>query len=298
VTMKYAHILTESFLRRRYLEEQQSLQVIADEVGTHDTTVLYYMRRYHIPTRAHAEALHTPADYASFDDLSDDWHAYWIGFIVADGCVFLDEKHSHARVQLSVKESDIEHIRNFQEGIKTSARIRVVSNPAGRNAPGKVAIVAISNPHLVHALAKWGIVPNKTLSLEWPTDFPPALIPAYIRGYFDGDGTVYLRQRSRPGVQWLETVCRFISGSVPFLESLQKELQERGIKTLPSYRNQQSNAFILPVSSQRENLLAFSDLLYRDCTVYLERKRAIFQEMELYHAEHPRTGLNLRFKSG
>jgi LAGLIDADG-like domain len=294
--MKYTNILTESFLRHRYLEEGQSLKAIANEVGTHDTTILYHMRRYHIPTRTHAEASHTPVDYAGFDDLSDDWHAYWIGFIAADGCVFLDEKRSHARVQLSVKVSDIDHLRNFQRGTKTTAKVRVGSNETGYNPLGRIAVIQVSNPHLVRALAKWRIVPNKTLILGWPTHFPSTLIPGYIRGYFDGDGTVYLRHHVRAGQQYPETVCRFTSGSVPFLEELQEALRKRDIVTQTIYRNQKSNAFVLPVSSRRENLLAFSNLLYHNCTICLERKRAIFREMETYHAEHPRAGANLRFQ--
>lgn len=291
----YDDILTETFLTQRYLGEHQSACSIGSELGINEVTVSQYLRRYHIPVRSNKESKHTHVDYAGFDNLSDDWHAYWIGFLAADGCVFVNEKEGHARVQLTMKDSDIEHIRNFQQGIKTTARVTVNANPAGRNSSNKVAKIAVSNPHLVRALAQWGIVPNKTLTLTWPDNIPASLIPAYIRGYFDGDGTVYLRYHSRPTGCFPETNCRFISGSVSFLERIQKELRDRNIKTRAIYRNQKSNAFVLPISSQRENLLSFSDMLYRDCTVYLERKRAIFQEMKTYHTEHPRTGSNIRF---
>jgi hypothetical protein len=157
--------------------------------------------------------------------------------------------------------------------------------------------ISLFDKNLVSVLGYWGIVPNKTFNMSWPEHLPPDLIPAYIRGYFDGDGTVFTRYRSRPTGQYPETVCRFISGSVPFLEALQAELNKRQIATRAIYRNQKTNAFVLPLSTQRENLLAFSALVYRDCTVCLERKRAIFQKMENYHAIHPRTGANLRFQA-
>lgn len=165
------------------------------------------------------------------------------------------------------------------------------------NSKTKSAQVILYDKNLVSVLASWGIVRNKTFKMAWPEQLPSDLVPAYIRGYFDGDGTVFTRYHSRATGQYPETVCRFISGSIPFLNRLQKELSKRNIKTSGIFRNQQTNAFILPVSSQRENLLPFSNMLYLDCTVCLERKRAIFQEMEVYHAEHPRTGANLRFKA-
>ena len=286
-------VLTEAFLRQCYLEERQSAHSIGGELGIDAVTVRNYLRKHHIPLRTLAAAVHTPADYTGFDNLSDDWHAYWIGFLAAGGCVFVNEKENHARVILTMKDSDIEHIRNFQQGIKTTARVTIAAHPAGRNALNKIAKLQVSNPYLIRALAKRGIVPNKTLLLDWPTHFPPALIPAYIRGYFDGDETVYLRYHSRPGGrfpetvylryhsrpggQFPETVCRFISGSIPFLEKVRQELYKRNVKTRSIYCNQQSNAFVLPVSSRRENLLVISDMLYHNCTVCLERKRVISQ---------------------
>jgi LAGLIDADG DNA endonuclease family protein len=141
-----------------------------------------------------------------------------------------------------------------------------------------VQLTLCSRP-LVEALAQWGVVPNKTLTMSWPDHLPAARMPAYIRGYFDGDGTVYQRQRSSPNSTWQETVCRFISGSVLFLDGLEQELTKRGIRTRKRYRNQGSNAHVLPLSGTRQNLLAFASLIYDGSTVALARKQAIFESL-------------------
>ena len=287
---QFTNILTESFLQQRYVEEGQSTAAIALEAGVTHVTVNRYLRRSNIPLRFNKPVKHT-ADSSGFRDLSSDWHAYWLGFIAADGCVHKVKGKNSVMLQLHLQKSDADHMSNFMRGLKVSAAIHM--QPKTNSAQ-----ILLYDKNLVSALAPWGIVPNKTLTMPWPARLPSALVPAYIRGYFDGDGTVFQRQHSKPSGQYLETICRFISGSVSFLEGLQQELQTRGIATQTIRRNQQSNAFHLPVSSRRENLLAFADLLYRDCTVCLERKRSIFQEMERYHAEHPRTGSNRRFKTG
>jgi intein/homing endonuclease len=286
---KYAGVLTESFLKQRYLEEKRSTNFISAETGIEKTNVRNYLRRYGIPLRTSAESIRVSVDWQGFEELSTDWHAYWAGFIAADGCVFAHG--GSARVQVILKATDDDHLRDLQLGLKTKVPVTLY------NGQRNVAKLIIYNWDLVTALAKWGIVPNKTLTMPWPAQLPTTAIPAYIRGYFDGDGTIYQRYRSAPGTTWTETVCRFISGSVPFLEGLQQELKSRGIETRSTYRNQQSSAFILPISSRRENLLAFAELLYHDCTVCLERKRTVFREMEDYHAARPRTGSHLRYQT-
>lgn len=200
-------------------------------------------------------------------------------------------KKNEVRLQVVLKETDLDHLLNLQQGLRTSIPVT-----SGFNGQRDVAKLIIHDHDLVAALARWGIVPNKTLTMTWPDSLPSALVPAYIRGYFDGDGTIYHRYRSAPGTTWAETVCRFISGSVPFLEGLQQELHKRDVRTLRIYRNQKSNAFFLPVSTRRENLLAFANLIYSEQTVCLERKRTMFLEMEAYHAAHPRKGSWLRYQ--
>lgn len=272
---KYEGILTEAFLRQRYIVEQRNTYAIAQEVGATNGTIRNYLRAFHIPQRSHAEAVQTLIDYEGFSNLKDDWHAYWLGFLAADGCVFISEKKHSTWLNLVLKGEDIEHLYNFQQGVKTTAHI--ITGP-NQNHKGTIAKLHIYNRHLVNALMGWGIVPQKTFSLCWPVNLPPELILAYIRGYFDGDGTVYIRRRSAPGTQWVEIVCRLISGSAPFLEALQGELNARDVVTRPIYRNQQSRAFVLPLSGKRENVRAFAALLYQGSSVCLERKRTIFQE--------------------
>lgn len=284
-------LLTEDFLREQYIDLRKSMDVIASETGVCWRTVSNYIRNFDIPRRTSSQSRQTTIDSSGFKNLSTDWHAYWVGFLAADGCVFADEKKNTARLQLVLKMSDADHVRNFQNGLK-------ISNPVIERFDGRrnIAKIIIYNADLIHALSKWGIVPNKTLTMNWPNNLPSDIVPAYIRGYFDGDGTIYQRYRNTQK-KWVESECRFISGSVPFLEGLSCELTKRGIQTRHIYRNQKTNAFVLPLSSRRENLLTFASVIYTGSTVCLERKRAIFQEMEDYHAANPRKGPLLRYQT-
>ena len=267
-------LLTESFLRQKYVAERLSAAVIAAEVGVSSGTVQNYLRRYNIPVRTSAESRLNLINTSGFVDLSSDWHAYWVGFIAADGCVYVDEQKRICRLQIVLKMSDADHLRDFQRGIQTSAPVIV-----GFNGQRDVAKITISGSFLVDALAKWGVVPNKSLIIRWPDHLPDALVPAFIRGYFDGNGTIYQRHRRNERTAWTETVCRFVSGSVPFLDSLEQELTKRDILILKRYRNQDTNAHVLPLSGRKENLLAFADMIYQGSTVSLPRKKALFDSL-------------------
>jgi intein-encoded DNA endonuclease-like protein len=48
---------------------------------------------------------------------------------------------------------------------------------------------------MVADLEKWGCVENKTFKLNFPDFISEELIPHFIRGYFDGDGSVFLHKQ-------------------------------------------------------------------------------------------------------
>jgi hypothetical protein len=268
----YSDLLTEAFLHQKYVVDQLSIVSIAVELGVSGLTVRNSLKQFAIPIRP--EPRPNPVDCSGFVDLSSDWHAYWLGFIAADGCVYIDEQRHDYRVQIVLKLSDADHLRNFQHGIQASAPVIV-----GFNGQRDVAKIAINDRFLVDALALWGIVPNKSLIIRWPDHLPDALVPAFIRGYFDGNGTIYQRHRRNDRISWTETVCRFISGSIPFLDSLELALAKYNIRMLKRYRNQDTHAHVLPLSGRKENLLAFADMIYSNSTVNLPRKKDLFDSL-------------------
>ena len=269
-----AGLLTETFLYQEYVERGRTPTAIAAEVGVTRGTIRNYLLHYGISLRGvgHHVRKYPPVDSAGFVDLATDGHAYWVGFLAADG--YIRANGSDWEVHIRLKAVDVRHLEVLKDGLHAEAPIQYVPNqgyPAAQ-------IILRSRP-LVEALAQWGIVPNKTLTMPWPDHLPAARISAYIRGYFDGDGTIYQRQRSSRNSTWQETVCRFISGSALFLDGLEQELNRRGIRTSKRYRNQESNAYVLPLSGKHQNLLAFASLIYDGSTVALARKQAIFESL-------------------
>ena len=63
--------------------------------------------------------------------------------------------------------------------------------------------LALNSDKLVSDIEKLGVVERKTLTLTFP-NLREDLIPHFIRGYFDGDGSVFLHKGSRKEYSILE----------------------------------------------------------------------------------------------
>lgn len=106
--------------------------------------------------------------------------AYWAGFLFADGCV--DTKH---RLRLMLQASDINHIKKFRDFVGAGAYQIQECSGYSRKA------LEFTSQALCIDLKKFGIVPNKTkLGVVPSIDFLGEFLPDFLRGLFDGDGTI------------------------------------------------------------------------------------------------------------
>lgn len=118
--------------------------------------------------------------------------AYWLGFIYADGCVSIK---SNKVLSIALNSLDRPHLERFCDVLglpKTKIRDtqRVVKGIAYN-----ASELQISSKYLCKALIECGVVPNKSLVLKPPSlDIVPyEFIRDFIRGYIDGDGTIFLK---------------------------------------------------------------------------------------------------------
>lgn len=95
---------------------------------------------------------------------------------------------------------------------------------------------------------------------------PPELVRHFIRGYFDGDGSVTLKTGKSVRVTFV--------GTKSFLTSLQEILQSNlEISSVKLHRD--GNIYIYEKAGNLQTKLIY-EWLYRDATVFLERKQKRF----------------------
>lgn len=203
--------------------------------------------------------------------------AYVLGYLYADGS--LEDAPYLRGKYLRVTSTDKSTIVKIRAWMNSRHKI-VVLKPTLRN-PGKTRyFLRIGSHELYDDLSSLGLYPNKSLTLGFP-NVPSEFISDFIRGYFDGDGCVYLEVAK--GISKNKIVKRlrviFTSGSEAFLNGLYKTLNT----VLPLvggrvFFESGSRCFRLTYSTS-DSVILFS-FMYKFCprSLYLRRKYMIFSK--------------------
>lgn len=152
--------------------------------------------------------------------------AYVLGFFASDGTMIHNSRGACFIEFNSTDKSIIFGIRKaLSSEHKISARQR-------KNLKWKIGYrLQIGSKEYYEDLLGLGFTPNKSNKLKYP-NVPDKYFTDFVRGYFDGDGSVYFRKhwiKSRNKKRWVFS-SRFISGSKPFLEDLLRSLRRAGLQ--------------------------------------------------------------------
>ena len=136
-----------------------------------------------------------------FFDKLNPHSAYWAGFIAADGNLYKKEN----LISIGLNWKDLNHLKKFKRALKTNAKIRLVKS-------NKSAQIRFRSEKVFDDLVNLGITPNKSLTIS-EVKIPMILMPDFLRGVYDGDGSISGKDRSHL------QLC--IVGNKPFLEYIQ-----------------------------------------------------------------------------
>lgn len=230
-----------------------------------------------------------------FDKIDTEAKAYVLGFFFADGCNHdlsdLDDGYNHQNVisftQLEQDKDILDQIRSVMECNRPYKEIVQKSNG------NKKFTLAIVSDKLSSTLSKIGGTPRKSLTLEFPKFISRELMPHFIRGYFDGDGSVWNGKRKKmivkderhPGKtreKIVHNVKFNFTGNPVFIEELQNYLiQELGFrKTKLNFSGKaRSGTYCTMEYSGRKQMKKLFDFMYNNATIYGSRKYNKFQEI-------------------
>lgn len=186
----------------------KTLSALGREFGVSYSTIRNLLKRKGIKTEGNKHNF--PRDEFYFSNIDSKEKAYWLGFLYADGCV-----HSNSN-EISITSKDRDHLEKFRKAIKSNNKISESIDKRFSSLP-KIYHFSIRDKQLKSDLIKWGCVPNKSLSLTKIPNIPRDFVSHFIRGYFDGDGSLH----------WLNGTKNFrisFVGTAPFLKDIQKEL--------------------------------------------------------------------------
>lgn len=188
---------------------------IAEKFGCSDNTVLSAIRKLggHIKTpRERVKRTYT-LNESYFSNIDTPMKAYFLGWAASDGCVRKDKDGYSYR--LKIHEKDIEVIHMFRKEISSDSLICYETMANGN----KAAFIKVYSAQFVDDLISRGVIPNKSKVMSAPIGLPYELEGHFIRGYFDGNGSVMY---SHKGMNFLKIE---FSGATPIIEWIAESIQ-------------------------------------------------------------------------
>lgn len=198
-------------------------------------------------------------------------NAYVLGVLFADGNVC----NTPGRRSVSIELKDVEHVRLLAQTIDTSIPVVELTRRDGRTS----AKFYLSRVSIVDDCIKKGLVPAKTHTLRWPPDLPRELESHFVRGYFDGDGTV-ASSCTDPKRSGKQRHLAFSCGSEDFAQSLHIAIQSH-TATDGHIWHLVKNCANLDFT-RKNDIRAIGEWMYSDSSnLYLPRKYLKWQEVIL-----------------
>lgn len=202
--------------------------------------------------------------------------SYLLGYITADGCVGICKGRKKNPYTFNITSIDKGHLYRLRKIIESTHKI---SQKNGVNS-GAFQL-QLRNSSICIDLIRLGIIPRKTARLQ-PMRVPKKYFADFVRGYFDGDGTVYMY---RVNNVW-QIKAGFVSASQAFFRAFHTELCKRlGIpektvhtkkKRKASDKKQYTSHFYI------DDCKKLADFMYGNHTnLYLPRKRRVFEKWNL-----------------
>lgn len=208
-----------------------------------------------------------------FNKIDTEEKAYWLGFLYADGNI---RKHKNQSI-IQLKVEDREVIEKFLKSLNCNMPIGEYKNWSG----GDIFGVCLTSDKMFGDLSKHGCVPNKSLILKFPTTLPNELVNDFIRGYFDGDGSVYINNKrwiktpkTNPETCYTEYIGVGFNGTKELLEGINKHFYIGTIHK--ESRRKSTNTWYMHTTS-KEKVKSFYEYLYKDAKIYLNRKKKKFE---------------------
>ena len=241
---KLSESLSRTDLERQYVDDELSLADIAQKYHCTRQNIQKLLRRHGIRRRNRSQArvlaltkgklsvslvdaagqtrevLHTRRIVQpEFFSMWTPAMAYVLGVIYTDGCLARPRGPMKHRLTMSQKEPEL--LEKVLALMGSNAKITFTK---ARGIAGAVHHFGIDSAEIYADLLRLGLTPKKSLTLTFP-DMPSEYVRHFIRGCWDGDGSVSWERSHHPRPR-----ASYVSGSKIFVEELVRHL---GILGLP-----------------------------------------------------------------
>lgn len=207
-----------------------------------------------------------PCNNDYFKVIDTEGKAYFLGLLYADGNI---SNKKQAVVRLTLQESDKEILEKLKKELSYGCPLSF-SKSKIKNRQNTFTLY-LCNFMIKENLISLGCIPRKSFLLRFPTfnQVPKSLVHHFIRGYFDGDGCICLA--GTPTFSILST-----RNMIENINQIFHENTGIGIKKLETHPNKINMQYRI---SGNKQIIKVYNFLYKDASLYLNRKFNKFQQL-------------------
>ena len=260
---------------RRFTDEEEVCIVQINEAG-HSAkaigrayslpgkdAVIGALRRANTRIRPNTEAnrLYT-INHEAFDVITPE-SAYWWGFIYADGSI-----NRHKSLNVGLRHTDVDHVVALNEFLQSDAPVKIKDRWLK---PHKGAYLHVTSQHMGARLEELGVLAHRPSFPLVVKHLPPKLISHWLRGLFDGDGSVRsnVSQKSPPGLGFCGAKEMMV---------FTRAYIAKNASTNPKLKIYQHPTGLCYLRyTGRRQCIRIANVLYEGATIWLKRKRDVIE---------------------
>lgn len=260
----------KEFMVYNYTVLKRGVNAIGRDLDVAGLTIQKHLKKMGVKIRNPQEAKRECRAYNVNDNyfkIQSHNMAYILGFLASDGGVSKNTNH----FTIDIQRTDEEILYKIKEELKFEGPISHYVNSHGC----KYSRLRVCSHTIKQDLAHYGIIPQKTFTLTPPLFLDEQYFISYIRGYFDGDGCIWINYE-KYSYNWY--ICGARKEVIEWIQ--QVLLNKYGIITSLATSTQtlsQGDPFYSIQVYKKETILKLFEILYIPNSIYMERKYKIMK---------------------
>lgn len=250
----------KDYIIKSYTIDGLTCTEIARKFGAKPDTISKYLKSWGIEIKK-ARTKNRLLKHDYFSVINSPAKAYFLGLLFADGNVALDPdgKRSPA-IRIELSEEDQEVLMFFKQELNSDSALRYDKR---NERPHGTYSFAVRSQQLANDLAKFNIIPNKTYTVT-NIIFPDLYLIDFLRGYIDGDGSIFYSNNS-----WHVNITGHTKLVIEqFQWKIDSLINKKIHNKITNYNN------VYKAVWNGEDAVKLCDLLYNNNHIALTRKRA------------------------
>lgn len=233
----------------------------------------YYLKKHSIRTRSNSEShilYNKTEDY--FSSIDSHEKAQVLGFIAADGCI-TESKSGQRVLTIAIHNMDTDYLEYIKRSLKYTGPITKMRAIYVR--------LGITSSRYFEDLIKLGITERKSLTLPFPntSQVPDEFIGSYVCGYFEGDGSVGIRNGRKLSTDVHLSICVTLEFGTRLKQLLSEKLNIGSTITRKrQLRERDINSYNLMINGNCQAIKAM-DWMYANVPFKMMRKYSKFDEV-------------------